>query len=75
MLPDELGIIHLFSNLDLDQDDDFFFEDDQRAPLVEEESTPTQTLALRMFLPLLLSFLHKGRFRFTAALKSTKSPV
>ena len=41
MLPDELGLIHLFSNLDLDQDDEFFFEDDQRAPLVEEESTPT----------------------------------
>ena len=40
MLPDELGIMHLFANLDLDQNDDFYFEEDQRAPLVEEGSTP-----------------------------------
>jgi hypothetical protein len=34
LLPDELGFLHLFPDLDVGPDDDFYFEQDDRPPVV-----------------------------------------
>jgi hypothetical protein len=42
LLPDELGFLHLFPDLDVGPDDDFYFEQDDRPPIVREDAAPAR---------------------------------